>query len=78
MDIERLTTLFGADADEVERLVLLIEQRPPDDRSALLRTLARALRVDDALGSAAETGARPAAARRTDVADAVAVDLGFD
>jgi hypothetical protein len=78
MEITRLTDLVGADPREVERLILEIEQRSPSDRSALLGELAQALRFGDPRQAEPGGAARSPAAPRTDLADAAAVDLGFD
>jgi hypothetical protein len=78
MEITRLTDLVGADSQEVERLIVEIEQRSPSDRSALLAELARALRFGDPRQAEHGGTARSSAAARTDLADAAAVDLGFD
>ena len=79
MDITRLTALTGADPHEVEDLVVRIEQRAPEDRAELLRELAPALGLGEVHEARTlDADRQPPAAPRTDVADAAAVDLGFD
>lgn len=76
MEISRLTTLLGADQHEVEALVSRIEQRGAADRAELLADLARALRLDEHAGG--EDRGQANREPRTELADAVAIDLGFD
>jgi len=79
IDITRLTALTGANPDEVERLIVQIENRAPDERTELLGLLARVLGLNAGRqAGTADPSAKRATTPRTDLADAAAADLGFD
>jgi hypothetical protein len=80
MEITRLTRLLHADEREVADLIAMIECADGDERARLLERLPQALHLAPAAaGTSREPHANDGAlSSRTEVADAVAADLGLD
>ena len=82
MEVSRLARLLHADANEVEELITTIERADGVERSRLLERLSRVLTLEPTPDDGEPSRVRSASSRevslRTDVANAVAADLGYD